>query len=292
MLRDKVKKEHKVEKIKKSKTKLIRICFLILLGILIINSCEDKKEVVATVGNSKLSKKELMVQIPAEVRLTPENINILIEKWINTELLYQEALRRRIDRDETLKIQLKQLAKELVVNSLLEREMTKISVSRKEIFDYFTQHKDEFLYEIKISRIVLGDESLAYRTLAELRAGADFAKLAQDLSLDRVLAKGAESKYFSRGVGDPRLGGDPLLEEAIFQLKPGEISEVLKSQEGYQIVKLIDKKKVKKDISLAEVEDYINSVLQYKKSRDLLETLLNDLKARTKITQNPEILLR
>ncbi|MCX7785289.1 MAG: peptidyl-prolyl cis-trans isomerase [candidate division WOR-3 bacterium] len=268
-----------------------RIIVLLLLSLLFV-SCPKNEKVVATVGNSKLTQKELLVQIPSEIRLTKENINALIEKWINTELLYQEAKRRRLDQDETLKIQIKQLSKELIVNSLLEREMAKISVSRKEIFDYFTQHKEEFLYEVKISRIVLSDESLAHRTLAELRAGADFTRLAQDLSQDRVLAKGAESKYFSRGVGDPRVGGDPLLEEAIFKLKVGEISDVLKSQEGYQIVKLIDKKKVKKDISLAEVEDYINSVLQYKKSREMLEALLNDLKARTKITQNPDVLLK
>lgn len=281
-----------MKRIQYNKLIILGICFIILSGIVLSNSCDKNEKVIATVGNSKLTQKELLVQIPPEIRLTKENINALVEKWINTELLYQEALRRRIDRDETLQIQIKQLAKELVVNNLLEREMAKISVSRKEIFDYFTQYKDEFLYEVKISRIVVSDESLAYRTLAELRAGADFTKLAQDISQDRVLAKGAESKYFSRGVGDPRLGGDPLLEEAIFRLKPGEISDVLKSQEGYQIVKLIDKKKVKKDISLAEVEDYINSVLQYKKSREMLEALLNDLKARTKITQNTDILLR
>jgi parvulin-like peptidyl-prolyl isomerase len=134
----------------------------------------------------------------------------------------------------------------------------------------------------------VSDENLANQVLAQLQMGADFTKLAQDVSQDRVLAAGTESKYFSRGVGDPRAGGDPNLEEEIFKLNAGQLSGVIKSQEGYQIVKIIDKQKVKKDISLAETEEYINSIIQYKKSREMLDTIINNLKSKTKIIQNPD----
>jgi peptidyl-prolyl cis-trans isomerase C len=260
-----------------------------LLIIIFISGCKNSEPAIASVGASKLTKKELSIQIPQGAQLTKENVSTLIEKWINTELLYQEAKKQKLDKDETLQVQLKQLEKEMFVNKLLEKEMASITVSRQEIFDYFTKHKDEFLYEIKMSRIVLSDESLANQVLLQLKSGADFKKLAEDVSQDRVLAGGAESKYFSRGVGDPRAGGDPTLEEEIFKLNIGEISGVIKSQEGYQIVKLIDKQKVKKDISLSEVEEYINSIIQYKKSREMLDTIITNLKAKTRIVENPEV---
>jgi peptidyl-prolyl cis-trans isomerase C len=260
-----------------------------LLIIIFISGCKNSEPAIASVGASKLTKKELSIQIPQGAQLTKENVSTLIEKWINTELLYQEAKKQKLDKDETLQVQLKQLEKEMFVNKLLEKEMANITVSRQEIFDYFTKHKDEFLYEIKMSRIVLSDESLANQVLLQLKSGADFKKLAEDVSQDRVLAGGAESKYFSRGVGDPRAGGDPTLEEEIFKLNTGEISGVIKSQEGYQIVKLIDKQKVKKDISLSEVEEYINSIIQYKKSREMLDTIITNLKAKTRIVENPEV---
>jgi len=260
-----------------------------LLIIIFISGCKNSEPAIASVGASKLTKKELSIQIPQGAQLTKENVSTLIEKWINTELLYQEAKKQKLDKDETLQVQLKQLEKEMFVNKLLEKEMASITVSRQEIFDYFTKHKDEFLYEIKMSRIVLSDESLANQVLLQLKSGADFKKLAEDVSQDRVLAGGAESKYFSRGVGDPRAGGDPTLEEEIFKLNTGEISGVIKSQEGYQIVKLIDKQKVKKDISLSEVEEYINSIIQYKKSREMLDTIITNLKAKTRIVENPEV---
>lgn len=276
-----------------NKNRLYIFLLVIFVPVLLfITGCPKNEPVIAKVGSANLTKKELGLQIPSGVRLTQVNVSSLIDKWINTELLFQEARRRKIDKDETLQVQMNQLIKELLVNKLLEQEMDKISVSQQEVFDYFTKHKEDFLSEVKISRIVLSDESLAYRVHSQLVAGADFKTLAQNLSQDRVLEKGAESKYFSRGVGDPRAGGDPNLEEAIFALETNQISSVIKSQEGFQIVKLIDKQKVKKDIALAEVEDYINSVISYRKSREMLDSMIANLKAKTTISEHPEMFFK
>ncbi|MEO0084507.1 MAG: peptidyl-prolyl cis-trans isomerase, partial [candidate division WOR-3 bacterium] len=261
--------------------KAVMLTYIILISLTIEN-CANKEPVLATVGTSKLTKKELLVQIPSGVQLSKENIDLLIDKWINTELLYQEAKRQKLEQDETLKIQLNQLKKELVVNKLLEKLTENITVSKQEVFDYFTKHKEEFLNEVKIMRIVVPDENLANQALQQLRAGADFSSVAKDISIDRVLEKGAESKYLARGFGDPRVGGDPALEEAIFALNPGQISDVIKTQEGYQIIKVTDKKKVKKDIALSEVEDYINSIIQYRKSKHVLDSILTNLKTKAK----------
>lgn len=275
-----------------NKTIYSLICAALTVLLLTGVSCPKKEPALAKVGNASLTKKELSAQIPSGIRLTSENVSSLIDKWINTELLYQEAKKRGIDKDDTVQVQINQLIKELLVNKLLEQEMDKINVTRQEVFDYFTRHKEDFLSEVKISRIVLSDESLAYRVRSQLIAGADFKTLAQNLSQDRVLEKGTESKYFSRGVGDPRSGGDPNLEEAIFALEKNQISDVIKSQEGFQIVKLIDRQKVKKDIALADVEDYINSVISYRKSREMLDSMIQNLKAKTTTSQSPELFFK
>jgi len=275
----------------KSKISLM-IIFIVLATAMLFINCPKNEVAIATVGSAKLTKKDLATQIPVGAQLTKENIGALIDKWTNTELIYQEAKRRKLDKDETLQVQLKQVEKEMVVNKLLEQEMGKITVSRQEIFDYFTKHKEDFMSEVKISRIVVYDESLANKVLAQLKTGADFKTLAQDVSQDRVLEKGAESKYFAIGVGDPRQGGDPSLEEAIFALSLGQVTDVIKTQEGYQIVKMVDKKKVKKDIALSEVEEYINSILQYKKSREMLDTIIANLKAKTKTAENPDLFFK
>ncbi len=272
----------------KSKISLLLVFFGLAVTLLFV-SCPKNETVIAAVGNSKLTKKEIAVQVPSGMQLSKDNINTIIDKWTNTELLYQEAKRVKLDKDETLNIQLKQMEKEMLVNKLLEREMGKITVGQQEVFDYFNRHKQDFLNEVKIARIVVPDESLANLALAEIRAGADFTKIAQDISQDRVLEKGAESKYLSYEFGDPSSGGDPSLEEAIFALNPGQVSNVLKTQEGYQIIKLVDKKQVKTDVALADVGSYINSVLQYRKSREMLDNIIANLKTKTKVTENPDL---
>lgn len=254
----------------------------VLLICLITLFCQKQEPFIARVGNSVLTKKELDAQIPEGAFLTRENLPIILDKWINSELLYQEAKRQGLDKKSGMQIQLKQLVKEYLANQLLEQIQGQISVSQAEILSYFTKHKEDFLSEVKIMRIVLPDEVIAQKTLEELSGGRDFAELARERSIDKVLEKGVPTKYFSRGVGDP------TLEEAIFALKPGAVSEVIKTQEGYQIIKLIDKKKVKKDIPFSEVKEYIESVLTLQKGRQYLDSLLQSLKSKTKIETKPE----
>ena len=93
--------------------------------------------------------------------------------------------------------------------------------------------------------------------------------------------KGATSRFLSRGIAEP------ALEEAIFALKPGEISNILETSEGYQIIQLVDKRKVKKDISFAEVADYIQSVLSMQLSRAHIDSIINDLRIKGKFQTFP-----
>jgi parvulin-like peptidyl-prolyl isomerase len=264
----------------------IKIIIICTFGILLVNNCSKPEPVLAKVGNSKLTPKDfqLITQIPRDMRITPQQLQSYLEKWISTELIYQEALRRGIHRNETLKAQINQTKKELIVNKFLEDETEKISVAQYEIDDYFHKHKDDFLTEVKIARIIVYDESLANRLYERLKAGADFKKLAETYSQDRILEKGAESRYLGRGFSN-----DPAVEEVIFSLKPNEYSDVIKTVEGYQIIKLIDKKKVKKDIELSEVADYIHQTLLYRKQREMLDSLLQTLRSKTNIYQNPDV---
>ena len=50
---------------------------------------------------------------------------MLLDKWINSELLYQEAERQGMAKDEKIKIQAEQLAKEYIVNAFLKEEAAK-----------------------------------------------------------------------------------------------------------------------------------------------------------------------
>jgi parvulin-like peptidyl-prolyl isomerase len=261
--------------------KMKRVILLVLFAFLVL-FCE-KGDYIARVGNSYLTRKALDAQLPAGVELQKENLPSILDKWVSSELIYQEAKRRGIDKREDVKYRMEQLLKDFLVNEFVGEELEKIKVSPAEALDYFNKHKEEFLCEVKISRIVVGDENLAHSLLEAIKSGKDFKALAQEFSQDLVLKGGEESNYIPRGSLN-----DPNLEEAIFSLEPNQVSDVLKTQEGYQIIKLIDKKKVKKDVAFKDVSEYINNVLKYRKSREHLDSLIAFLRSKTKVEIRPD----
>lgn len=91
--------------------------------------------------------------------------------------------------------------------------------------------------------------------LKQAKAGADFAELAKKYSEDEATAKlGGDLDYFSRGRMVPEF------DTAAFALKPGEISGLVKTQYGYHIIKMEDRKPATTK-SLAEVQGAIQDQL-------------------------------
>ena len=99
--------------------------------------------------------------------------------------------------------------------------------------------------QIRASHILLSIEgkddaavrALADQVLKEAKSGADFAGLAKKYSQDESNAQnGGDLDYFARG----RMV--PAFENAAFALKPGEISDPVKTEFGYHIIKLVDRK--------------------------------------------------
>ncbi|HTW92408.1 MAG TPA: peptidyl-prolyl cis-trans isomerase [bacterium] len=244
--------------------------------------------VIATVNDDKLTTTELDSLSPEGFQITRDNLPKILDKWVSNTLIYQEAVRRGIDKEAAVQAHIARLQRDYLVNELLDRLTTGIKVGQDQEMQYFNQHKDEFTYEVKISRIVLSDSEGAVQTLADLKSGGDFTKLAKERSQDVALEAGQESRYFARSIGDPRMGGDPSVAEAIFALGPGQISGVVPSQEGYQIIKLTDKKKVKANVTFPEVKDQIDAILSYRRSQTVVDSILTSLRGKAKIELKPD----
>lgn len=112
--------------------------------------------------------------------------------------------------------------------------------------------------------------------LKQVKAGVDFAKLAQEQSGCPSSKQGGDLGYFGKGqMVKP-------FEEAAWSLKPGEITGVVETQFGYHIIKLSEKKAASK-IKFEDVKAKIADNLKRQKVTEAINVTLEDAKKKAKI---------
>lgn len=129
--------------------------------------------------------------------------------------------------------------------------MNKIHLKDDEIKKYYDDQKEN-LVKLRISHILLEDENKAKEVKSKLKADAsNFAELAAKESVDvQTAEKGGDIGYIVKG--NLTQIGLEALEEPIFKLGEGEVSQPIKTDFGYHIVyveeKLDTQDKLKSDI--------------------------------------------
>ncbi|TYS50054.1 peptidylprolyl isomerase [Bacillus infantis] len=134
------------------------------------------------------------------------------------------------------------IEKYLKTEKLLEPQ---IDLKEEEIKAYFDENKDQFAQQeqVKASHILVEDEAAAKEIKSKLDKGEDFAELAKEYSTDASNAEsGGELGYFGKGEMEA------AFEEAAFAMKANEISGPVKTDYGYHIIKVEDKKEAKEAV--------------------------------------------
>ncbi len=165
------------------------------------------------------------------------------------------------------------------------------TVTDQDLQAYYDQHRDEYRFpeRVKVSQILFKiplppsgakeDEKAvaevrakAEGVLKELKAGGDFAKLAQKYSDDTDSAKnGGDLGWIERGRS-----GVPEFDKAAFSLGKGQTSDLVKSIFGFQIIRVEDKQEAHLK-TLAEVKNEIEETVKQQKAARTTETTANSL---------------
>ena len=131
---------------------------------------------------------------------------------------------------------------------LFDRELARqrVAVPQNDIQRYYNDNIQQYQTpeRVRASHILLntaGKDEAAVRKqaeelLAKIKGGADFAELARKYSEDAgSKEKGGDLDYFPRGQMVPEF------EKTAFELKPGQLSDLVKTQYGFHIIKVVDK---------------------------------------------------
>lgn len=178
----------------------------------------------------------------------------------------------------------------LAVTALLEKQGN-LSVTDDEIKAYFEKNKAryEVKEQVRASHILFKvgkKDDKAKDAAAKKQAddvyklaiakGADFAALAKKHSQGPTAPRGGDLSYFTKG----RMV--PAFEKVAFAMKPGEVAKPVRTQFGWHVIKVTDKKEGRQR-PFAEVKESIDKLLRNKKSRQAKSELLKGLREKAQI---------
>ncbi|MCI0528134.1 MAG: peptidylprolyl isomerase [Nitrospira sp.] len=160
-----------------------------------------------------------------------------------------------------------------------------ISVSDREITDFFEKNKQQLLQDrLRARHILVENLAQAQEALHLLKQGGkEFAEVARLYSKDQgTKEQGGELGWFTKGQLVPEF------EEAAFSLRPGEVSRPVQTQFGYHIIQLEEIQSARHQ-TLTDHREHISNILRSQKWQAQKQAWLNQLYQQTSTWKAPEV---
>lgn len=230
--------------------------------------------IVATVDGTEVLRSDVeavMRTLPDQMRQAPiEQIYpMLLDRVIDFKLLEVEAENSDIADDPDVQPALKEARAAVLRDAMLKKKVEEGSTEEKLKARYEElKTGEDFSYEeVHARHILLASEDDAKAVISELEGGADFEELAKEKSTGPSGPQGGDLGYFKMGQMVPEFG------DAAFGMEIGSTSpEPVKTQFGFHVIKLEDKRKI--DPSFEETEPQIRQEV----ARNIVTALVEDLR--------------
>lgn len=203
-----------------------------------------------------------------------------LKQYVIMELMYDAAKRNGYDKDKDVINDAFEAKKNIMVQKLYkDKIMNTISVSDSDIELYYKANKDKYKEEkqVKLAHILVDSKEKANAIKKRLDAGESFEKLAEKESKDTktnwnkgVIAYITENGYI------PTIGNNEAISSAAFKLKLNEVSEPVKAEDGYHILKVLEIKPASEK-PLSEVKQQVEQEVKTQKQQEAQKKYLDQL---------------
>lgn len=236
---------------------------------------------------NQLIENKLILQEAArqKIEVTPEEIEdryLEIKSDFDSDLQFRLFLQSQGMNEAQLKQQIEENIK-IGKATMHIREQARTRISPTDVLNYYENHQDEFRDEPMVNPLhilirISGNEQEAKAKAESIRErianGEEFSDLAREYSDGPYASKGGDLGFCKYGEHIPEI------DDVIFALDVGQTSEVIKTDLGYHIIKVKQKKKERVK-PFAEVQDQIEDLILRKKAAQLWDEWIAKLKTRS-----------
>jgi parvulin-like peptidyl-prolyl isomerase len=281
---------------------LKKVALLVFMGLILVHTvsgCTTKKDsagipkkegkVVAKVNGITITEEDLTFRMPAAHggRMASGDQPKALEDLINEELIYQQGLKIGLDKDPGYQARIARIERQLA--HVKRAEMTrrvyntqvaaKVEITNADAKNYYDKNAHQIATDLHLGVLSFSNKEGAEEALKKIRGGAPFESIARSVVGSQVSAGRAP---WDLGF----LSWDQIpvdFADAVYQLKPGEVSEVVSSKRtGYQVFKLFGVRKNPK-ADFAAVSGVIMNRLRDKKVLEAYEQYVANLRKEAKI---------
>ena len=199
----------------------------------------------------------------------------LVEELITQELFYSDAIANGLDKDAEFLAAAENMYNTLLKQYALSKLLGTVTVSDEEAESYFNDHKDTFKSgpSARASHILVDSKEQAEAILEEINGGLSFEEAASKYSSCPSRERGGDLGEFGKGQMVPEF------ENAVFNMKAGEVSAPIQTQFGYHIIKVASINEGE-DAKFEDVKDRDKQLVMSMKHNEVYTAKQTELKAK------------
>lgn len=271
------------------------LSIFVLLGVSVVSVSQlfsESEKILAKVGEMVITQRELDKLVSSYLKnkqvkqvkpFTLEDKKKLLDQMVKGALMVMEAEREKLEETPDVKAKLWRYRHELLLQEYINKKIIPtVTVSDEEVEQKIKENPNLISKEsLTLKEILVKTEKEAEEVYEELTKGRDFSEIATKKSISTT---GVSGGHMKQPVARGQL--PKALEEVAFSLKKGEFSKPIKTENGYYLLYLVERKeKTPEEIEKLGkiVSERIRKIEQHRKIQESIDKRVEELKKNIKV---------